>query len=475
MSFGDSSTLGLRITWTDDPRARTAAEHTQGELCVELDGHLVWGECVSGIQRGVSWTWIELLERLATSWKYLKWEDFGPFGMTEHPRDLRQAAGFRWQKVSEAQREAEEWELYRYEERHDLAQALGGLHLPSLWLVRRGNQMLVSCRRIDAMLPVDQALQTLAGLGDAISDRLLNCGDERATIARRTWTERAKSDPEKFTEIVSGRDRDYLRLVRGGRTSEEVFGIGSSLVPNELLAAARMTPRELPTEDMAKILDQICSLSRVAVTRLDEWSQELLPLVGARQRPHEQGYAAANWLRGQCELPGGSAVDLETLYRSLGIRVLDVSLKSEVLEAVAVWGPAHGPGVLINISRTRSSTKPGRRFSMAHELCHLLLDRSSARPLVDVMVGPGTRGDDEVEKRANAFAAEFLLPRSQLPELFTTTENLTETAEGIVNRFQIGRELLYRQVQNARAHFGKPQVDEATLENWARASSPGRP
>ena len=61
----------------------------------------------------------------------------------------------------------------------------------------------------------------------------------------------------------------------------------------------------------------------------------------------------------------------------------------------------------------------GRRFTLAHELCHVLFDRSSARRLSHVS---GPWATVRVEKRANAFAAMFLATPHALNKSLTGGE-----------------------------------------------------
>lgn len=59
----------------------------------------------------------------------------------------------------------------------------------------------------------------------------------------------------------------------------------------------------------------------------------------------------------------------------------------------------------------RATTPWGERMVLAHELCHLLIDRHQARPL-KILSGPWA--PPLLERRANAFAAELLLPTAAL-------------------------------------------------------------
>ena len=70
--------------------------------------------------------------------------------------------------------------------------------------------------------------------------------------------------------------------------------------------------------------------------------------------------------------------------------------------------------IVLNLTSAFNLNSGGRRFTIAHELCHIVHDRGRARRVAHVSgpwVAPG------VEKRANAFAAMLLMPRSLLLSL----------------------------------------------------------
>lgn len=95
--------------------------------------------------------------------------------------------------------------------------------------------------------------------------------------------------------------------------------------------------------------------------------------------------------------------------------------------SACAWGPEHGPVVLVNRRGTHAKGPNGRRATLAHELCHLLVDRGDALPLAEVK---GGRVPREAEARANAFAAELLLPSAvagaALEAVSTDPENAVE-------------------------------------------------
>lgn len=66
-----------------------------------------------------------------------------------------------------------------------------------------------------------------------------------------------------------------------------------------------------------------------------------------------------------------------------------------------------GSGVIISTNRTL----PIQRFTGAHELGHLVMNHPLRFDGDEILRGDPMRADDPIEVEANAFAAEFLLPR----------------------------------------------------------------
>lgn len=69
-----------------------------------------------------------------------------------------------------------------------------------------------------------------------------------------------------------------------------------------------------------------------------------------------------------------------------------------------------------------------RRFSLAHELCHLLVDWNRQQPLA-VLSGYLTESALDRERRANAFAVRFLCPESVLAKV--KTQSPVEAAQAL--------------------------------------------
>jgi Zn-dependent peptidase ImmA (M78 family) len=68
------------------------------------------------------------------------------------------------------------------------------------------------------------------------------------------------------------------------------------------------------------------------------------------------------------------------------------------------------------------------RFTLAHELCHLLFDREMGQRLA-IVSGPWAPRN--IERRANAFAAMFLMPPSLVSRAIADAPDPINTLAGI--------------------------------------------
>jgi Zn-dependent peptidase ImmA (M78 family) len=120
----------------------------------------------------------------------------------------------------------------------------------------------------------------------------------------------------------------------------------------------------------------------------------------------EQGYDLAESLHETLDLTG-EWVDVRGVIRELDIRQLWRTLDDSSIRGCSLVGPQHEPTIVINKSSRYSGSPVGVRFTIAHELCHILYDRSHGRKLA---IASGPWAPRSIEKRANAFAAMFLMP-----------------------------------------------------------------
>jgi Zn-dependent peptidase ImmA (M78 family)/DNA-binding XRE family transcriptional regulator len=110
--------------------------------------------------------------------------------------------------------------------------------------------------------------------------------------------------------------------------------------------------------------------------------------------------------------------------RRLGIGAIPIRNMEELLSSQGIWCAAtHLPpemsglflyrpsvGMVILVNATHVSSR--QRFSSAHEYAHALFDADHP-----VLISDSKNAADLIEKRANAFAAAFLLPEEGIAEL----------------------------------------------------------
>ena len=109
------------------------------------------------------------------------------------------------------------------------------------------------------------------------------------------------------------------------------------------------------------------------------------------------------------ESSDASFVDVRAICSGLGIAIEEAEFETDSIRGVALAGEGFSPKILINLAHAYNSNEYGRRFTIGHELCHILFDRTRARRIAHIS---GSWVPQGIEKRANAFAAYLLMPRA---------------------------------------------------------------
>ncbi len=163
----------------------------------------------------------------------------------------------------------------------------------------------------------------------------------------------------------------------------------------------------------------------------------------------------------------GKLPDLEDLYDTLDVALIEQAFASNDVDAVAVMeaGVGGGAAVLVRPASRAWGLPLRRRVLLAHELCHVLFDaaREGADAVVDFdVVDPERRRDSRYlaqdtarERRARAFAAELLMPTSALQKLLGAPRSVHDYGEAL------------RLVDRVREHFGTP-LEIALNQLWNR-------
>lgn len=229
--------------------------------------------------------------------------------------------------------------------------------------------------------------------------------------------------------------RARLPMNTSADISEAIFGIAETdLVISETCQAALMFGSVAPTidaDDVSVLVEKLVALytkngDTPALHRLVHEE----PLEGSEERAWEQGYRLAEDLLDDLSLPDSQndSLDVETLYQRLGIRVEDIALHDTGIRAVAIAGSHHLAAALLNVKHDTTQWSFSRRFTLAHELCHLLFDRRYGTKLA---LASGPWAPRDLERRANAFAAMLLMPPELIARVVQSSTLSLESPEGI--------------------------------------------
>jgi hypothetical protein len=117
---------------------------------------------------------------------------------------------------------------------------------------------------------------------------------------------------------------------------------------------------------------------------------------------------AARYVRNKLNIGLNEIFDIQNELATLGVGLQFRSVDPAGLKALAIDGSRHGPVAFVNLKAPGRSDR-SKRVDLAHEFCHLLLDRGHALGAIDVLK---SRMPVEVEQRAKSFAGELLAPTS---------------------------------------------------------------
>lgn len=128
-----------------------------------------------------------------------------------------------------------------------------------------------------------------------------------------------------------------------------------------------------------------------------------LPTPKSRVDAQEQGENLAGQERNRLALGSDPVRDPFQVVESQGVRVIFMKLLTPGISGISHYDEELGACILVNTAFDKNR----RGYDLLHEYCHVLTDRVSGTHRTDDVVDP----HDPVERRANAFAAAFLLPR----------------------------------------------------------------
>ena len=437
-----------------------------GRLSAWIGGSLIWGteEDQGHAVRGVEWYWQDLLRYLAEVLHIITFEEVYPLGLEPMaPQLLRQAAAERWYGFGEQRIEEEEEALIAFEECHDLAHAAPGLALPMLFVLREGAEMIAASKHGVRYRSASEVIECLTSVAEFLASRAEQSSSVECRAIADQWRARPASSQsrERTAELVSALPRDRLRKIAGDSALDEFWNL-PDFAPNRnaYLIAARMTSGVLSDADIRDLLGKLKIAADDSVGRprsaisLADISAEASNRLRSSRQAYNQGYELGAWLRQRLGIAAAARVEVQDTLSQLGVATWEVELTNDVIDAVLMWRELRPPIIILNKGGKRSHFPKGKRASLAHELCHLLIDRDGAFPAIEVQ---GGRLPRRPEQRANAFAAEFLLPRSAIVNAARKNQSVASLLDYLSDTFDVSHELAAWQVLNSELSLNRTE------------------
>lgn len=447
---GSTDELALDLAFRDDPDLDVPFDEdlraSWGSFALWAGGRNLCAHAVQGeVLEHTHWYLLPLLEWLVGSWERLLHEERLP--------ESRVAAttAAEYARLSSAQPlfdDEADWGRLAAEQdwmdAHRLRSAAEGGLFPDVYLRRWGDQLEVSAGAEHGPgWPVG-----LAYLATGTSVRVPVAGAARAlhevvTLAvedlqsRRPESDRVTALATSVARLAeTSRQRRTVRfhLLAGwrGSATRELFedttwrALDEALVASTAPAAALLFGGFSPTISAGDVERLTAVLARAApagTTAVDGFAAELdaeqESLLGrpAGERGGELGERFLDLVGDVPAKPG--PIDIEALVARLGVTVERVALDDAEVRGLSVLAGQRAPLLVVNTAYARGPADRVQRFTMAHELAHLLLDRGRSAELA---IASGPWAPRAVEQRANGFAAAVLMPAELLRSIVRELE-----------------------------------------------------
>ena len=278
-------------------------------------------------------------------------------------------------------------------------------------------------------------------MGETVTDRVRKVM-EGASVNQAGFAEAVGLSPDKLSKSLSGVRRftslDLARIAEFGKTTVDWLLTGRE--PLRPAFAARTRAPTVDEHGRGRLRDLVERFTTAhEVIDLLGRSPALPELPSVRsdlKRYVDQGVALAEDALAGLAAAGAPAVGgmdtadlLQALERAFGVDVAKIGLPDGI--DGAAW-QADGFR-LIMIARTKVPTR--QRFTLAHELGHILAGDAQDL-LTETHLAPGHQ-KDLTEVRANVFAANLLMPRSEISSVVTEDGLTDEQLTSLVVRFQV--------------------------------------
>jgi Zn-dependent peptidase ImmA (M78 family) len=444
----------------------------------------------------VHWYLLPLLEWITANWEPLLHEEKLPErNAADDAADALVQTSLPPPTLSEQNTRSWETRWFAWRDRHAFQSAREGGLFPDVVVRRHRDQVEVSwsdvrlagapthyqwltTRGVERLTPNDVAeplFEVLRSAAEYLSQDRPNSARVRQLLERVEKIKKGTFDErlawmsglgDSWTKMRSGFQKLRSNFSRTPNAEQALWGgLRGELVAEGSCTVALMFGSASPSLGS----DDIATLAKCAIASYQSapsLNRRLKKLVRIERAPSDLKQAYRDGYRLAEEalehfmdaLSPTGRIAIERIIMSLGIKVDDLTLSDAQIRAVSMAGTNHHPSIFLNTSNRFSSTQAGRRFSLAHELCHIMFDQAAAHELA---LTSGPWAPLSIERRANAFAAMLLMPTAQIQNAISNMHSREDSFEGIIeiaNRFETSISAALEHVANLQ------QWDESTRE-----------
>ncbi|AGW13838.1 ImmA/IrrE family metallo-endopeptidase [Megalodesulfovibrio gigas] len=449
----------------------TSSRHKRfgyGEILLSIDNTPVWSSGHEPNTVPLKWNWLGLLSFLASNWSWIFTEQNIPFAVP--PESIPTYWNGEFQKIrnlifsKDHSTPEKESNLKSFFLRHDLSESVPGIEIPSVFILRTGKNLIFSAEQRQTIVDLHKAYSFFENVGNEIVSWIKDINDRNIKSILNAWKNKddnsRKIINDKLYLIASMNQYDFNYLSNSNQDYWELEWVDHILIESEIFAAARLSSGYVTLEQQRNILNLIKSSGHIDSKLLEAATTEIGWIHWGRA-PYRQGYTIAAKLREYLKVTHDTPVNPDDLLKSWNIPIHEHVFGGTSLEAVACWGKKHGPIIILNTAEgNKCSHSHGRLFTLAHEICHLLVDRNSTLDVCEVLGGATPKF---FEKRANAFAAELLFPQTLAMRLVRDSEEQIGTlVGGWSNEYNVTKENISWQILNNESTRTLLESDEAT-------------
>jgi Zn-dependent peptidase ImmA (M78 family)/transcriptional regulator with XRE-family HTH domain len=293
---------------------------------------------------------------------------------------------------------------------------------------------------------LDETADPILGAGDfPVTPKVENLKDIREKLLGYTREAAARMSHISVERLTRIEDKGDAPTVFEADALSRIYGIDADRLADDPIQLAKGDGVvTLASLDEFRALDDVTRMRSVAAANAardlaslrhletnedgrDRFRRETPGLDAPKKLlPYQQGAKCAAELRNKLKLGNAPISSMRDFVaeRFPSISVLYAELGGAGPAGLTFLDHLRGPTIVLNLEG-KNKNPCVRRFSLAHELCHLFLDWNRLEPVATIS-GYLNENQLEVEQRANAFAVRLICPQKVIQGLVAKDATLSD-------------------------------------------------